>query len=95
MGLEPYQITKRALFGVVAQRLLRRRSPDGGYKGRIPISEFVMMDDAISKVILARGDMNEKSSRRSDASRAMLQCTPPRLDSSPKGSPTRRKRDAS
>src|SRR5207237_8508969 len=33
MGLEPYQITS-ALFGVVAQRLLRRRDKEG-YGGRV------------------------------------------------------------
>ena len=43
MGIEPYQITS-ALFGVVSQRLLRRKSPAGGYGGRVPAAEFVAMD---------------------------------------------------
>src|SRR5438552_16721888 len=39
MGLEPYRITS-ALYGVVAQRLLRRLDPDSEkYKGRIPAAE--------------------------------------------------------
>jgi type II secretory ATPase GspE/PulE/Tfp pilus assembly ATPase PilB-like protein len=64
MGVEPYQITS-ALFGVVAQRLLRRKSTSGGYAsagpspayaGRIPVAEFVTMDERLRKAILNRDD---------------------------------------
>lgn len=54
MGLEPYQITS-ALFGIIAQRLLRRRAGES-YRGRMPIAEFVGMDQAIRSAILARSD---------------------------------------
>lgn len=54
MGLEPYQITS-ALFGIIAQRLLRRRTGDA-YRGRMPIAEFVGMDSAIRSAVLARSD---------------------------------------
>lgn len=54
MGLEPYQITS-ALFGIVAQRLLRRR--DGQeYRGRMPVAEFVGMDQAVRAAVLSRSD---------------------------------------
>ena len=55
MGLEPYQITS-ALFGVVAQRLLRRSDPSGGYRGRVPVAEIVVMDGPLRRAILARED---------------------------------------
>jgi len=56
MGLEPYQVTS-ALFGVVAQRLLRRRSGDNdAYAGRVPVAEVVLMDDALRRAVLARSD---------------------------------------
>lgn len=54
MGLEPYQITS-ALFGVVAQRLLRRRRGEG-YAGRIPVAEMVTLDSALRECILRRAD---------------------------------------
>jgi general secretion pathway protein E len=54
MGIEPYQITS-ALFGVVAQRLLRRKA-DSSYSGRVPIAEFVTADDNLRAAILRRGD---------------------------------------
>jgi type II secretory ATPase GspE/PulE/Tfp pilus assembly ATPase PilB-like protein len=54
MGMEPYQITS-ALYGVVAQRLLRRRAGNG-YNGRIPVAEFVSGDDSLRRAILARAD---------------------------------------
>ena len=54
MGLEPYQITS-ALFGVVAQRLLRKREGDG-YLGRIPVAEFVAIDAPLRQAILGRAD---------------------------------------
>ena len=55
MGLEPYQITS-ALFGVVAQRLVRKRSGDDGYAGRAPIAEFVRMDATVRRAMLDRAD---------------------------------------
>jgi type II secretory ATPase GspE/PulE/Tfp pilus assembly ATPase PilB-like protein len=50
MGIEPYQITS-ALFGVLAQRLLRKV---GG--GRVPVAEIGYADEAVRKAILARSD---------------------------------------
>src|SRR5205814_1636841 len=58
MGLEPYQITS-ALFGVVAQRLLRCKAPAGGYDGRLPVAEFVGMDQPLRQAVLNRSDAPE------------------------------------
>ncbi len=55
MGLEPYQLTS-AIFGVVAQRLLRKAAPAGGYSGRVPVAEFVAMDQPLRSAIMQRGD---------------------------------------
>ena len=59
MGVEPYQLTS-AIFGIVSQRLLRRlQAPSPAspqYRGRIPIAEFVTMDDSLRRAILDRGD---------------------------------------
>jgi general secretion pathway protein E len=60
MGLEPYQITS-ALFGVVAQRLLRRKA-GSGYAGRIPVAEFVAMDAKLRAAVLRRADADELNS---------------------------------
>lgn len=54
MGAAPYQITS-ALYGVVSQRLLRRRAPSG-YGGRVPVAEFVQLDEASRASILRRED---------------------------------------
>ena len=54
MGNEPYQITS-ALFGVVAQRLLRRRQGEE-YRGRVPVAEWVEIDSPLRSAILARAD---------------------------------------
>jgi type II secretory ATPase GspE/PulE/Tfp pilus assembly ATPase PilB-like protein len=54
MGMEPYQITS-AIFGIVAQRLLRRTA-QSGYKGRIPLAEFVAMDEPLREAALRRSD---------------------------------------
>lgn len=51
MGIEPYQITS-ALFGVLAQRLLRKV---GG--GRVPVAEIGYADEPVRKAILARSDV--------------------------------------
>jgi type II secretory ATPase GspE/PulE/Tfp pilus assembly ATPase PilB-like protein len=50
MGAEPYQITS-AVHGIVSQRLLRRTAPQ---RGRVPVAEFVRLDDAARAVILQR-----------------------------------------
>jgi type II secretory ATPase GspE/PulE/Tfp pilus assembly ATPase PilB-like protein len=55
MGIEPYQLTS-SIYGIVSQRLVRRRSPQGGYHGRAPIAEMVLMDAALRKAILERAD---------------------------------------
>jgi general secretion pathway protein E len=54
MGIEPYQLTS-SIHSIVVQRLIRRKDGDG-YRGRIPIAEFVHMDEALRKAILARCD---------------------------------------
>lgn len=62
MGLEPYRITS-ALYGVIAQRLLRRlnRECSNGqkYKGRIPAAEFVPLGPALRAGILRGADADE------------------------------------
>jgi len=54
MGMEPYQISS-AIFGVVSQRLLRRKHGTG-YSGRVPVAEIAMMDAKLRQAILGRGD---------------------------------------
>lgn len=54
MGLEPYQITS-ALFGVVSQRLVRRRI-DGRYAGRVPVAELACFSGIAADAILSRSD---------------------------------------
>ncbi len=59
MGLEPY-LAASALWGVVAQRLLRRKSAgDGSYRGRIPAAECMRIDKPIRQAILRRADAAE------------------------------------
>ena len=59
MGCEPYQVTS-ALWGVVAQRLLRRAAPDASagsrYRGRVPAAEVVELDAKLRAAILQRAD---------------------------------------
>jgi type II secretory ATPase GspE/PulE/Tfp pilus assembly ATPase PilB-like protein len=60
MGIEPYQVTS-ALFGVLAQRLVRRKAPAGETDpgksyGRVPIAEIAFADEAVRRAILARAD---------------------------------------
>jgi type II secretory ATPase GspE/PulE/Tfp pilus assembly ATPase PilB-like protein len=50
MGIEPYQLTS-SIYGVVSQRLARRRQGDGSYKGRVPLAEVVVMDAPLRKAI--------------------------------------------
>jgi general secretion pathway protein E len=54
MGIEPYQITS-AVYAIVSQRLLRRKSGDA-YSGRVPVAEMVVMDDASRSEVLRRAD---------------------------------------
>jgi type II secretory ATPase GspE/PulE/Tfp pilus assembly ATPase PilB-like protein len=54
MGMEPYQITS-ALFAVVSQRLIRRRE-GAGYSGRVPVAEFVSMDEPLRKSVSSKSD---------------------------------------
>ena len=58
MGLEPYQVTS-SLFGVVAQRLLRRKVDGGEYRGRVPVGEFATIDAELRRAILARADADQ------------------------------------
>lgn len=55
MGIEPYQLSS-ALWGVLGQRLLRRRAEGGGYAGRVPAAELAIMDDALRQLLLGRAD---------------------------------------
>lgn len=54
MGLEPYQVAG-SLFGVVAQRLVRRKT-EHGFAGRLPISEAVRIDAAMRRLIGERAE---------------------------------------
>jgi type II secretory ATPase GspE/PulE/Tfp pilus assembly ATPase PilB-like protein len=54
MGIEPYQLTS-SIWGVVSQRLLRRKSSDG-YCGRVPAAELVTMDPPLRNAIVQRAD---------------------------------------
>jgi type II secretory ATPase GspE/PulE/Tfp pilus assembly ATPase PilB-like protein len=64
MALEPYRITS-ALYGVLAQRLLRRiathsnGSPESRYRGRIPAAEFVPLTPMLRAAILTGADASE------------------------------------
>jgi type II secretory ATPase GspE/PulE/Tfp pilus assembly ATPase PilB-like protein len=52
MGLEPYQLVA-SLYGIAALRLVRRRT-ETGYKGRIPMAEFGVVDPAVHAAIMER-----------------------------------------
>jgi type II secretory ATPase GspE/PulE/Tfp pilus assembly ATPase PilB-like protein len=68
MGIEPYQLTS-SIVGIVAQRLVRKKSLDGnGHSGRIPLAEFVAMDEPLKKLVLLRSD--------SDAMKKIYQTQP-------------------
>jgi general secretion pathway protein E len=58
MGIEPYQATS-ALFGVVALRLLRKRTEQGGYRGRAPAAEIALLTPALRQAILRKADSQE------------------------------------
>jgi general secretion pathway protein E len=56
MGMEPYQITS-AVFGVLSQRLLRRRSEaEGQYRGRVPVAELAVMNAELREAVLRKAD---------------------------------------
>ena len=59
MGLDPYMITS-ALWGVVAQRLLRRLAKEPAqttrYRGRVPAAEIVELDAPVRAAVLRRAD---------------------------------------
>jgi type II secretory ATPase GspE/PulE/Tfp pilus assembly ATPase PilB-like protein len=50
MGIEPYQMTS-ALFGVLAQRWLRKTTG-----GRVPVAEFAAIDQSARQAVLSRSD---------------------------------------
>jgi type II secretory ATPase GspE/PulE/Tfp pilus assembly ATPase PilB-like protein len=59
MGVEPFVATT-AVRGVLAQRLLRRRAPDGpGYAGRVVVAEWLPTTPALKAAILRRADGEE------------------------------------
>lgn len=56
MGVEPYQAAS-AVSGVLSLRLMRRLDPSGsGYAGRVPLAEYLAVDDAVRSAVLARAD---------------------------------------
>jgi type II secretory ATPase GspE/PulE/Tfp pilus assembly ATPase PilB-like protein len=57
MGVAPYQITS-AVFGIVGQRLLRRKSQKG-YAGRVPVAEFVRMDEPLRRAVAQQADLED------------------------------------
>jgi general secretion pathway protein E len=54
MGIEPYQVTS-AVYGVVSQRLLRRRAGDD-YRWRVPVAELATMTQSLRDALLDRSD---------------------------------------
>ncbi len=57
MGIEPYQITS-TVFGVLTQRLVRRREGEG-YRGRVPVGEFGELEAGTRAAVLRRADAEE------------------------------------
>lgn len=57
MEIEPYRITG-CLWGVVSQRLLRKKHNDG-YLGRVPVAQWLRMTDALRAAITRRADVSE------------------------------------
>ena len=55
MGVQRYQITS-SLFGILNQRLVRRKT-DTGYSGRLPVAQFVRMNQPLRTVLLDQSDM--------------------------------------
>jgi type II secretory ATPase GspE/PulE/Tfp pilus assembly ATPase PilB-like protein len=54
MGIQRYQITS-SLFGILNQRLLRRKTASG-YSGRLPVAQCVRMNPALRKALLDQSD---------------------------------------
>ena len=54
MGMERHQISS-AVYGVLTQRLLRRRRGDD-YRGRVPVAQFTAMSEPLRQAILADAD---------------------------------------
>ncbi len=54
MGIEPYQLAS-SVFGAMALRLVRRKVGEQ-YEGRLPVAEFVRLDDAARAGLLRRDD---------------------------------------
>ena len=52
MGIPPYLLAV-TLSGVLAQRLVRRCTADGTYKGRLALHELLVVDQSIREAILA------------------------------------------
>ncbi|HTL29108.1 MAG TPA: ATPase, T2SS/T4P/T4SS family [Tepidisphaeraceae bacterium] len=79
MGLEPYRITS-ALHGVLAQRLVRKlKSMDSlepHYRGRVPVAEYVAINAATRRAILAGADAGEiqKVAAQSEDYRSLHDC---------------------
>ena len=57
MGIEPYQVGG-SLFGVIAQRLLRRTTANG-YAGRLPVGEAVLVDEPMRRRIATKAEADE------------------------------------
>ncbi|MBL9087962.1 MAG: Flp pilus assembly complex ATPase component TadA [Planctomycetia bacterium] len=55
LGVEPFALTT-AVRGVLAQRLVRRRAPDGTLAGRVLVAEWLPMSAPLRRAILARAD---------------------------------------
>jgi general secretion pathway protein E len=55
MQIEPYQVCN-SIFGVITQRLLRRRSGEG-YHGRLAVAAWADMDAALRPAVLQRQDI--------------------------------------
>lgn len=58
LGVESYLLAE-AISGIIAQRLLRRRSADGSYTGRIGVYELIGVDPALRDAIRHNAPQNE------------------------------------
>ena len=54
MGLERHQISS-AVYGVLTQRLLRRRR-ENDYRGRVPVAQFTALSEPLRQAVLADAD---------------------------------------
>ena len=55
MGMEPF-VVSTAIRGVLAQRLVRRTSPDGTYEGRVLVCEWLEMTPGLRTALHQSGD---------------------------------------